>query len=127
MRVRAPLTIRQLTVAVGALAEGCSLRQHVDPQLEGIVLPTGVNGENQEWTLFGIGLEALLLHFFEPDPDWSGEGIPSPVGACRVDRPPLGPPLTAGRCAGRWSAGRPLAVAAGPLVDQDRCQCGDGE
>ncbi len=81
MRVRAPLTIRQLTVAVGALAEGCSLRQHVDPQLEGIVLPTGVNGENQEWTLFGIGLEAILLHFFEPDPDWSGEAISSPVGA----------------------------------------------
>ncbi len=80
MRVRAPLTIRQLTVAVGALAEGCSLRQHVDPQLEGIVLPTGENGENQEWTLFGIGLEAILLHFFEPDPDWSGEAISSPVG-----------------------------------------------
>jgi hypothetical protein len=79
MRVRAPLTTRQLSVAVGALAEGCSLRQRVDPHLEGIVLPTGVNGENQEWTLFRIGLEAILLHFFEPDPDWSGETISSSV------------------------------------------------
>jgi hypothetical protein len=79
MRVRAPLTTRQLSVAVGALAEGCSLRQRVDRHLEGIVLPTGANGEDQEWTLFGIGLEAILRHFFEPDPDWSGETIPSPT------------------------------------------------
>ena len=78
MRLRTPLTSRQLSVAAGALAEGCSLRQRVDPNLQGIILPTGVNGEDQEWTLFGIGLEALLLHFFEIDPDWSGEAISFP-------------------------------------------------
>jgi hypothetical protein len=71
MRVRAPLTLRQLTVAVGALAEGCSLRQHVDPDLGVILRPTGPDGEDQEWTLFAIGLEALLMQFLEPDPDWS--------------------------------------------------------
>ncbi len=38
MRVRAPLTLRQLSVAAGALAEGSSLRQHVDPDL-GVILP----------------------------------------------------------------------------------------
>jgi len=70
IRVRPPLTMRQFTVAVGALAEGCSLRQRLDPQMEGIVRPTGPNGEDQEWTLFGIGLDALQQHFFEPDPEW---------------------------------------------------------
>jgi hypothetical protein len=74
MRVRAPLTMRQLSVAVGALAEGCSLRERVDPHLQGITRPTGVDGEAQDWTLFGIGLEALCLHFLEPDPDWVPEG-----------------------------------------------------
>ena len=41
MRVRPPLTFRQLSVAVGALAEGCSLRQRVDEEMEGILRPTG--------------------------------------------------------------------------------------
>jgi len=71
MRVAPPLTFRQLSVAVGALAEGCSLRQRVDGQMEGILRPTGPGGEDQEWTLFAIGLEALLAQFFEPDPDWA--------------------------------------------------------
>jgi hypothetical protein len=73
MRVREPLTLRQLSAAVGALAEGCSLRQHVDPHLGVILRPTGPNREDQEWTLFAVGLEALLLHFLEPDPDWIEE------------------------------------------------------
>ncbi len=78
MRVRTPLTLRQLSVAVGALAEGCSLRQHVDPDLGVILRPTGPNGEDQEWTLFAIGLEALLMQFLEPDPDWSAPTPPTP-------------------------------------------------
>ena len=39
MRVRAPLTFRQLSVAIGALAEGCSLRQRVDGEMAGISGP----------------------------------------------------------------------------------------
>jgi hypothetical protein len=71
LRLREPLTIRQFTVAAGALAEGCTLRNRVDVDMEGIVLPTGPQGEDQEWTLFGLGLEALARRFFEPDPDWA--------------------------------------------------------
>jgi hypothetical protein len=71
VRIRQPLTMRQFTVAIGALAEGCSLRQRLDPQMEGILRPTGPGGEVQEWTLFGIGLDALQQLFFEPDPEWS--------------------------------------------------------
>jgi hypothetical protein len=71
MRIRAPLTFRQLSVAVGALAEGCALRQRVDHHMEGILRPTGPDGEDQEWTLFAIGLEGLLQTFLELDPDWT--------------------------------------------------------
>ena len=68
VRVRAPLTVRQFASAVGSLAEGCSLRDRVDDQMAGVLRPTGPKGEDQEWTVFSIGLEALAHQFFEPDP-----------------------------------------------------------
>jgi hypothetical protein len=89
LRLREPLTLRQFTIACGALAEGCSLRQRVDDRLEGILLPTGPHGEDEEWALFAIGLEALLRQFFEPDPGW----IPDPESAAQLvglDRGPGG-------------------------------------
>lgn len=82
-RVRAPLTVRQFTIAVAALAEGCVLRDRVDGvHMKGIVRPTGPHGEDQDWTLFGLALEALADAFFELDPDWS----PSVVGAASIER-----------------------------------------
>ncbi len=68
LRVRRPWTIRQFTIAVTAFSEGYSLRQHVEGDLERFMRPTGPGGEDQEWTLFATGLEALVLQFFEPDP-----------------------------------------------------------
>jgi hypothetical protein len=38
--------------------------------MNGIMRPTGPDGEEQEWTLFGLALEALAYEFFELDPDW---------------------------------------------------------
>ena len=67
-RVREPLTVRQFLNAAGALAEGCALRDRVDSQMAGIVRPTGDHGEEQAWTVYGIGLHGLVLEFFEPDP-----------------------------------------------------------
>ena len=72
LRVSAPLSLRQFTVAVSAMVEGSALRQGGDPSLEVIVRPTGPDGESQEWTLFGVCMEALALRFFEIDPDWTG-------------------------------------------------------
>lgn len=69
-RPRAPLTVRQFLTAAGALSEGCSLRDRVDSQMFGIARPTGELGEDQSWTVFGIGLHALVQEFFEPDPDY---------------------------------------------------------
>ena len=70
--VRAGLTIRQCAIAVAALTEGCVLRNRVDgKQMSGIMRSTGPGGQQQEWTLFGLGLEALAEKFFEPDPAWT--------------------------------------------------------
>jgi hypothetical protein len=70
-RVRAPFTLRQFTVTVGALVEGCALRQVGAEDLAVVLRPTGPDGEQQEWTLFAIGLEALVLQYFELDPEWA--------------------------------------------------------
>ncbi|HEY4929417.1 MAG TPA: hypothetical protein VIH95_09740 [Acidimicrobiales bacterium] len=70
MRLRAPFTLRQFTVAVGALVEGCVLRQIGADDLALIERPTGPGGTMQPWTLFAVGLEALTRQFFELDPDW---------------------------------------------------------
>jgi hypothetical protein len=70
-RLRPALTMRQFTVSVGALAEGCTLRNRVEGDTDGILLPTGPDGEMQEWSLYAIGAEALARRFFEPDPDWA--------------------------------------------------------
>jgi hypothetical protein len=76
LRVREPLTLRQFTVSVGALVEGCALRQVGAEDLGVVDRPTGPGGSMREWSLFAVGLEALALQFFEPDPDWS----PPPAG-----------------------------------------------
>jgi hypothetical protein len=71
LRLRDGLTVRQFTIAVGALAEGCALRDRVDgSHMSGIPRPSGPGGQEKPWTLFGIGLEGLALQFLELDPDW---------------------------------------------------------
>lgn len=78
-RVRPGLTVRQFTIAVAALAEGCVLRDRVDrANMNGIMRPTGPDGKEQEWTLFGLALEALANAFFELEPDWSPAGSLAP-------------------------------------------------
>jgi hypothetical protein len=79
IRARSPLTVRQFTMAVSAMVEGSALRQGGNPVLEQIMRPTGPDGSLQEWTLFGVCMEALALRFFEIDPDWvPGDGAPDP-------------------------------------------------
>ena len=71
-RVRPSLTIRQFTVAAAAMADGCILRDRVDTaHMHGLMRATGPNGELQEWTLFGLTLDALADQFFELDPEWT--------------------------------------------------------
>jgi hypothetical protein len=70
-RLRDGLSLRQFVVAAGAMAEGCTLRNRLDTDLAGFTLPTGPDGEEQAWTLLGLGVHALLERFFEIDPDWT--------------------------------------------------------
>ena len=71
LRTRAGLTVRQFTVAAGALAEGYSLRDRVDHgELAEVRLPTGQDGTPVPWTLFSIAMEGLAEQYFELDPTW---------------------------------------------------------
>ena len=79
LRLRGEFTLRQLTLMVGALIEGGALRESADPEGASLLRPTGPDGAQQGWTLFGVGLEALALHYFEVDPDWTVLEIPGTV------------------------------------------------
>jgi hypothetical protein len=71
-RLRDSLTLRQFTIAIDTMGQGCGLRDRFDSSnMDGILRPTGPGGELQEWTLFGIALDGLVRQFFELDPDWS--------------------------------------------------------
>ena len=70
-RIRHPWTMDQFAMAVIAYSEGCSLRQRTSDHIEMISRPTDPNGEDQEWSLFAVGLEALVHQFLEPDPEFT--------------------------------------------------------
>ena len=53
------------------MVEGSALRQGGDPELVLIERATGPGGRVQQWTLFGVCLEALAFRFLEVDPQWS--------------------------------------------------------
>jgi hypothetical protein len=72
LRVRTPFTLRQFTESVGALIQGCALRAGAEPDAPAILRPTGPGGRSEPWSLFAVGLEALVMQYLELDPDWSG-------------------------------------------------------
>lgn len=69
-RVREPYTLHQFTVATAVLVEGSALSQVGSGSIERISLPTGPDGQLEEWTPFGIALHALNGQFLELDPSW---------------------------------------------------------
>ena len=71
VRIRHPWTMDDFSTAAIAFAEGCALRQLVSDRVEMTIRPTGPNGENQEWSLYAVGMEALAHQFLEPDPDFT--------------------------------------------------------
>ena len=72
LRMREPFTVRQLALALDAYAQGCALRAGVDPATSArIERPTGPEGTDEPWTLFAVGLEALVQQFVEIDPEWT--------------------------------------------------------
>jgi len=71
LRLRRTYTLHQFVKSVTAYSEGCSLSQRTVGAVEWVSRPTGPDGEVQEWSLFAVGLEALVHQFLEPDPDVS--------------------------------------------------------
>jgi hypothetical protein len=72
LRIREPFTVRQFALAIDAFAQGCALRAGVDPTVSHMIdRPTGPEGGEQPWTLFAVGLEAMVRSFVEIDPDWT--------------------------------------------------------
>ena len=69
LRLRPQYQLAQFVMAVTAYSEGCSLRQRTTDHVEVMLRPTGPDGEDQEWTLFAVGLEGLVHQFLEPIPE----------------------------------------------------------
>ncbi|MGB4778016.1 hypothetical protein [Microbacterium sp.] len=66
LRMKAPLTVQDFTEAMAAMGEGFAVRA-----MEGIEHPTYVAGEDDdipagEWTLFALGVRALVAEFMTP-------------------------------------------------------------
>jgi hypothetical protein len=87
--VKAGLTLTQLASSIYALSEGFALHDRFAPEhvvtLQRPSGPVNLTQEPAEWTLFSVGVEALLLHFTEPNP-------PDTLDAPDARRP-LPPPL----------------------------------
>ena len=73
LRIRPESDISQFVMVLTALDQGFALRHRINGKIEYVTRPTGPNGENEDWTLFALGLEALVHQFFEIDPDWQPE------------------------------------------------------
>lgn len=62
--VREPFTIREFAAAAFALNEGIASRVTNGFRRRDIMRATGRTGEQESWTLFAVGLEALIDQFF---------------------------------------------------------------
>ena len=73
LRIRPESDMSQIVRVLVGLDQGFSLRHRINGTIEYVTRPTGPNGENEDWTLFALGLEALVHQFFEPDPTYIAE------------------------------------------------------
>lgn len=69
LRLRPGVTIEHFAIALASLLEGLVMRARFRDDLDGIVLPTGPDGDDEQWTLFGIASEGIVQAFCEPVPD----------------------------------------------------------
>jgi len=74
-RLRDPLELRHLVLAIGALAEGTALRMTFFPEYgAAIAVPASDDAQLAgRWTLASVGVIALARHMLEIDPDWYPE------------------------------------------------------
>jgi hypothetical protein len=66
-RLKPGLTLTQLSSSIYALSEGFALHDRFAPEhVVTLARPSTPGGVPREWTLFSVGVEALLTHFTEP-------------------------------------------------------------
>jgi len=70
-RVRRPWSMDHFSSAAISFAEGCALRQLVSGEVEMVHRPTGPDGEDQEWSPYATGMEALVNQYLEADPGFT--------------------------------------------------------
>ena len=73
-RIRAPLTLHQLTVAAGALAEGWPFGSGWTSPAWARSTDRPARGGIQPWTLFGLALVAWSSNSSSPIPEWKAGG-----------------------------------------------------
>jgi hypothetical protein len=72
-RIRPQYSMHEVASLLSAVAEGILLHQLIDPRaFQPIVLASGLDGSDVEWTQHGITMNMLVDFFAEPDPDWPG-------------------------------------------------------
>ena len=69
-RIRHPWSMDHFSSAAIAYAEGCALRQLASREIEMVIRPTGPQGEDQEWSPYATGMDALTNLYLEPDPEF---------------------------------------------------------
>jgi hypothetical protein len=74
-RIRQPWSMDHFSTAAIAFAEGCALRQLASSDVEMVVRQTGPDGEDQEWSPYATGMEALVNLYLEPVTDF----VPHPA------------------------------------------------
>lgn len=71
LRMQPGLSIDDFTRAQMAFLEGFQLRQAIEGPLPDVILPTGHDGSDEEWSMAAIGVQALAQRYFEVDPEHS--------------------------------------------------------
>lgn len=65
-RLRSEYRLSEFTMSVYALNDGLAASVGRTHRLWGIERATGPHGEMEEWSLFAVGVEAMIDQFFEP-------------------------------------------------------------
>ena len=76
-RIRHPWTMDDFSTAAIAFAEGCALRQLATREVATVLRPTGPDGQDQEWSPYATGMEALVAQYLEPVPGFVPHAAPA--------------------------------------------------
>ena len=71
-RIRPQYSMYEVAALLSAVAEGILLHQLVEPRaFQPLILTSGLDGTEVEWTHHGVTMNSLVDFFAEPDPEWS--------------------------------------------------------